>query len=95
MTPTPATTLAMIVGSVWLFEGVLLGCCVFPDPVRVALGDRVSDVVVRVEVVEARAGTLLIRVVTDVGIGALAADGRSAALNEIFQKLLLEVPLAV
>lgn len=84
ITPTPATTLAIIVGSVWLLEGVLLDCWVFPDPVRVALGDRVSDAVVRVEVVEARAGRSLIRVVTDVGKGALAADRRSAALNEIF-----------
>jgi len=95
MAPTPATTLAMIVGSVWLFEGVLLDCCVFPDPVRVVLGDGVSDAVIRVEVevMEAMAGTFLVWVTTNVEIGVLAVDERSVALSGVVQ-IILEVPLA-
>jgi len=80
----------MIVGSVWLSEGVLLDCCVSSDPVRVALGDRVSDAVVSVEVVE----VLMVWVTTLVEIGTLAVDERSAAVSKTVLLVILEVTLA-
>lgn len=44
---------------------------------------------------EATAGTLLIRVVTGTGIGALAADRLLTAFNKVFEKILLEALLAI